>query len=66
MHLDVRLLLKKVIRIRDTLQVVGMDLLRQVEVGDKLLFSIENFDKNIYIHFVYGTDIDSEYDNFSD
>jgi len=35
---------------------------RQVEVGDKLLFSIENFSKIIYVRFVY----DSDNNNFSD
>jgi hypothetical protein len=37
----------------------------QVEVGDRLLFSIEGYDKNIYVRFVYESDIDSEYDNWS-
>lgn len=37
----------------------------QVEVGDRLLFSIESYDKNIFVSFVYESDIDSEYDNWS-
>ncbi|RHN40820.1 putative DNA-binding pseudobarrel domain-containing protein [Medicago truncatula] len=37
----------------------------QVEVGDRLLFSIESYDKNIFVCFVYESDIDSEYDNWS-